>query len=153
MKFNDYLPTAILHQAHLKWKNQCLKIDSNESNPETTILICTDFGASFDLQVNKKDNCATNHHAVVCSFYCLRNWKEVSYDAVDKDGNSLTKKCKVSQCDRWIAFLDPIACRKKNNHIAHNHFLHHIMNHYETNSEVNMSNVICRIIHDDNCRG
>ena len=95
------------------------------------MVIYADFGASLDLQAREKDNCATNHHAVICITCCLHGWKEVSYDRLSKDGNMLTEKCAVSECDRWIVFADSMTRGKKNDHIAHHHFLRHMMDQHE----------------------
>ena len=60
-----------------------LKLDIIMSKYSNVMVIYTEFGASLDLQT-KKDNCATDNHAVVFMFYVICGWKEAEPDAVDE---------------------------------------------------------------------
>ena len=48
-KLHSALGEAIKHQANLRWKAHCFRLDCTLSNPTTTLLVATDFGASLDL--------------------------------------------------------------------------------------------------------
>ena len=65
----------------------------------------------------------------------------------------LAKKRAISECDRWSAFIDPAAGRKKNNHIAHCHFLRRVIDQHEQKDEISMSNGKHRIAHAGNYGG
>ena len=45
-----------------------------------TMIICTNFGASFDLNAKETDNCSQANYAAVCIFYILYNWQNVEYN-------------------------------------------------------------------------
>ena len=66
VKFQEQLKTTILHHAHLRWKSHVLKLDLTESNPSSTLAMCTDFGATLDLFEKEKDNFSVNNHDVAC---------------------------------------------------------------------------------------
>ena len=72
-KLHFALPEAIKHQALLKWKSHCFKLDCALSDPSTSLLVATDFGASLDLHAIEKDNCATDNHAAVCIAHVLKD--------------------------------------------------------------------------------
>ena len=55
-KIQSALTKAIQHQANLRWKHHCLKLDTIHSNPSTTLIVTTDFGATLDLAAVEKDN-------------------------------------------------------------------------------------------------
>ena len=61
------------------------------------------------------------------------------------------KKTNVSECDRWIGFVDDSSCGKKNDHVAHNAFLNHIMDYYSDHASINTHHLKCRVIHNNDC--
>jgi len=56
------LLTAITCQAQLYWKTHSLNLDVHHLNPNTNMIICTDFIASSDLVMKETDNCAIANH-------------------------------------------------------------------------------------------
>lgn len=130
-KPHSSLSKAINHQAHLRWKLHCLKLDSEQSNPNNTLVFCADFGATLDLSAAETDNCSVANHAAVCAFYFLHDWEDVSHDEINDDKEMLTKTKRVSECDRWISFISTQSKGKKNDHVAHNAILERMLSYYE----------------------
>ena len=64
---------------------------------------------------------------------------------------NLLKTTTVSQCNRWIAFIDTLSKGKKNDHVTYNSFLKYINKWYEQSSLVNMNEIKYKILHTDNC--
>ena len=83
------------------------------SDPSTTIVFCTDFGATLDLHAKETDNCSQNHHAAVCILYVIYDWRLVEYEMLDDLNNNVSTTKIVSRCDRWISFIDMISKGKK----------------------------------------
>ena len=150
-KLHAALSDAIYHQANLRWKSHAFELDCTLSDPTTTLLVATDFGASLDLQAIEKDNCATDNHAAVCIMYVLKDWKSVEYNENSNDGIVLTKKKIISNCDRWIGFIDTLSKGKKNDYTTHHAFLDYILGWYIQNSEINIDAIKNIIVHTDNC--
>jgi hypothetical protein len=82
-KFKHQLVQTIKHMCEHKWKSHCLKLDMTMSNPLTSRVFCTDFGATLDLSAIEKDNSSVNSHAVVCIFFVLYEWREVKINMSD----------------------------------------------------------------------
>ena len=56
----------------------------------------------------------------------------VEYDEIE-NGELITRKVKISQCDTCMSFIDTISRGKKNDHVTHNDFLYHVINSCSNN--------------------
>ena len=94
------------HQAQYEWRDLMRKIDLTMSNPHTTRVICTDFGATLDLGASEKDNSSVNNHAVIAIFLVSHNWRQVIYKKEKEGGEKEDDATIVNDCDKWIFFGD-----------------------------------------------
>ena len=95
--------------AQYEWRNTMRKIDHLMTSPLNTRVICTDFGATLDLNAAELDNCSVAHHAVVDIFFVNMNWRSVKF----KNKNDVEDEAIVSDCEKWIFFGDTISRGKK----------------------------------------
>ena len=75
-KLQSQLEICKLHQAEYRWHNHMRQLDLTMREPNTTQIICTDFGATLDLGAVEKDNCSVDNHAIICIFllYTTGGW-------------------------------------------------------------------------------
>ena len=146
-KLQSQLVTCKLHQAEYRWHNHMRQLDLTMSDPNTTRVICTDFGATLDLGAVEKDNCSVDNHAIICIFFIIYNWRVADfYD----DGN--LDQVIINDCDKWIWFGDTMSKGKKNDHVFHNACLEHILAFYDKErSDKNLPSIKINIVHTDNC--
>ena len=71
---------------------------------------------------------------------------------MDDDGQLLTEK-NISECDRWVGFVESLSKVKTNDHVTHDAFLRRIVNHREEKSGLDMSKTNKRTINSENCGG
>ena len=102
------------------------QIDLTMSDKDTTRVICTDFGTTFDLGAAEKDNCSVDNHSVICIFCVVYNWRVADFT----DDSSLDQVI-ISDCDKWIFLGDTMSKGKKNDHVYHNACLHHVIKFYD----------------------
>ena len=62
------LVICIQHVGEYRWRNLINFFDITMSNPVTTRVIYTNFGAISDLSVAEKDNLSVDNNAVICIF-------------------------------------------------------------------------------------
>ena len=128
-KTHEKLPGTTHHLDQFQWKPHFLRLDTTISSADDTMVFCSNHGHSLDLQDSKRDNCATNNHAVACIACVIYNWKTVKCDTMDEEINvSLAKGTSVSTCYRWIAFIDTLNLGKKSTHVTCCAFLRYIIN-------------------------
>ena len=80
-------------------------MDVNLSNPTTTMVFSSDFGAALDLIAKETDNCSQNNRAAVCIAHVTHNCRNIECDEHDQNNNALATKKPISKCDRWIGFI------------------------------------------------
>jgi hypothetical protein len=93
------------HQAQYEWQDLMRKIDLTMSDPNTTRVICADFGATLDLGASEKDNSSVSNHAVIAIFLVSHNWRQVIYKKRKEGGENEDDATIVNDCDKWI-FLE-----------------------------------------------
>ena len=86
-----------------------MHIDLTMSNPNKHRIICTDFGATFDLGATEKGNCSVDNHSVMCIFFVVSKWREVEYYNTESN----LDKTIINNCDKWIFFGHKISKGKK----------------------------------------
>ena len=69
----------------------------------------------------------------------------------ERNGNILSKKTNVSECHRWIGFVDTLSRGKNNDPVTHNAFLNHIMDCYSNHANVNVHHLKHCVIYADDC--
>ena len=130
-KIHAHLPIVIQHQAELRQKHYSLKLEASHSDP-TTIVFCSNFGATLDLMAKETDDFSVDDHATARILRAACGQKDVEHGAIDHDNNqSLAKTKRISQVDRWIAFVDTLSKGKKNDHCTHYAFMKHTNEHHE----------------------
>ena len=67
-KLMKQLVICIQHVGEYRWRNLINFFDITMSNPVTTRVIYTNFGAISDLSVAEKDNLSVDNNAVICIF-------------------------------------------------------------------------------------
>ena len=136
------------HVGEMRWINCNRKVDIAMSNANTTRVICTDFGATLDLSASEKDNSSVDNHAVICIFFVIYDWRNVTFKR--KDGTE--DETIINTCDKWIVFGDTLSKGKKNDHVFHNTCLAYLRKYYDDERErAGKSKVQNNIIHTDNC--
>ena len=83
------------------------------SDPSTTVVFCTNFGATLYLHAKDTDNCSENHYANAYILHVIYSCISVECDMLDDSNNNITKTQIVSRCGRWISFIDTISKGKK----------------------------------------
>jgi hypothetical protein len=148
MKLMDALEVCRLHQAKYEWKNLVRKIDIIMSDPGTTRIYCTDFGATLDLMSSEKDNSSVNNHTVICIVMVSHNWRTVPYLNGDKKEDETI----ICDTDRWIFFGNTYEKGKKNDHVFHDACIKYIQSFYDNErTEKGLPPIAIHIIWTDNC--
>ena len=124
------------------------------SDPSTTRVISTDFGATLSLYPLETDNCHENRHVVVDIFVVHYDWRKVTINNDLETWNGkeedLYDERIVSTCDKWVFFMDTLSKGKKNDYVTHNANLLHIIEYYDKINEENGNQRLKNnVIHSD----
>ena len=119
------------------------------SNPDTTKLFFTDFGATLDLSAMETGNSSVDNHAVICVFFVLTNWRPVKFY---NTSSNILDETVLNNYDKWIIFGDTLSKGKKKDHVFHNACLTYLIDFYDKERQNNDKQPIPNnIVYTDNC--